>query len=65
MEPITTTTAMATLLLQRLAAGDADAIATLFADHIDCLVPGNPALPWVGARTERSEVADYFRPVSQ
>jgi uncharacterized protein len=61
MEPITTTTAMATLLLQRLAGGDSDSIAALFADHIDWLVPGNPALPWVGARTERSEVADYFR----
>jgi uncharacterized protein len=55
------TSSIATQLLQRLAAGNADAIAELFAERIDWYVPGNPALPWVGRRSRRSEVAEYFR----
>ncbi len=56
---------VATQLLQRLADGNADAIAELFAEQIDWYVPGNPALPWVGRRTSRSEVAEYFRTMWQ
>ena len=44
-----------------VASGDADAIATLFADDIDWYVGGNPALPWTGTRQHRSDVAPYFR----
>ena len=46
--------------LQRIGAHDADAIAELFAEDIDWYVPGNPALPWIGRRSRRSEVASYF-----
>ncbi len=44
-----------------LAAGDPDAVAGMFADHIDWYVPGSPSLPWTGQRTTAGEVADYFR----
>lgn len=47
--------------LRRLADHDADAIAGLFADSIDWYVGGNAALPWTGARSHRSQVAEYFR----
>lgn len=47
--------------LQRVGAGDADAAAAQFSEAIDWNVPGNPALPWVGGRTEKSQVVDYFR----
>lgn len=33
----------------------------LFAEDIDSHVAGNPALPWTGHRSRRSEVADFFR----
>jgi len=48
-------------LLLRLGSGDAGAIAALFADRVDWLVPGNPALPWIGPRSHRHEVAAFFR----
>lgn len=47
--------------LERLAAHDADGIASLFAEHIDWRVSGDPRLAWVGPRTRRDEVAPYFR----
>lgn len=47
--------------LQRLTDRDADGISELFSEEIDWHVPGNPALPWVGYRNKRGDVADYFR----
>jgi ketosteroid isomerase-like protein len=46
---------------QCLAAQDANGIADHFAQQIDWLVPGNTALPWVGHRSHRNQVAEYFR----
>jgi ketosteroid isomerase-like protein len=56
-----TSDTLATRFLQRLADGDADAIARLFAEEIDWFVPGNTALPWTGHRSRGSDVASYFR----
>ncbi len=45
----------------RLAARDTDGMAGHFAEEIDWYVPGDTALPWIGHRSRRTEVADYFR----
>ncbi|VXC42398.1 conserved hypothetical protein [Arthrobacter sp. 9V] len=55
------TESLITNFLQGVGAGDADAIAELFTDRVDWKVPGNSALPWIGTRNEKSEVAEYFR----
>ncbi|ADX72889.1 nuclear transport factor 2 family protein [Pseudarthrobacter phenanthrenivorans] len=55
------TQSLVTTFLQKVGGQDADAIASLFSDIVDWNVPGNPALPWIGARTEKPQVADYFR----
>lgn len=47
--------------LERLGAQDAEGLGELFADDIDWVVPGDPSLPWVGKRSHKSEVPDYFR----
>ena len=47
--------------LKRLTDRDPDGIAQLFSEEIDWYVPGDPALPWVGHRNKRADVADYFR----
>jgi ketosteroid isomerase-like protein len=47
--------------LQRLSDRDADGIEQLFSEDIDWYVPGNPALPWIGYRTKKSDVAAYFQ----
>lgn len=56
-----TTTEMTKAFLELLGAKDAEGLGELFADEIDWMVRGNPALaPWVGARSSKSEVPDYF-----
>lgn len=47
--------------LTRTGEGDAAAIGELFADEIDWYVGGNPAVPWTGHRSRRSEVVDDFQ----
>ena len=49
------------LFLQRLTEQDAPGIAELFAEKIDWNVPGDDRLPWVGSRTRRSDISDYFQ----
>jgi ketosteroid isomerase-like protein len=46
---------------QLLGAGDADRVADVFAEEIDWYVPGDETLPWVGRRTGREQVPEYFR----
>ncbi|WP_369355109.1 nuclear transport factor 2 family protein [Streptomyces sp. cg2] len=46
--------------LARLAAGDVDGVAALFAERVDWDVPGAVEVPWLGTRATRTEVADYF-----
>ena len=55
------TTETINTFLGRLDAQDAEGLGELFADAIDWVVPGSPALPWVGRRSTKSEVPDYFR----
>lgn len=55
------TESLITSFLQRVGGGDADAIAELFSDEVDWNVAGNSALPWIGQRSTKAEVSDYFR----
>ena len=48
--------------LQRLAAGEPEALAALLVEPVDWDIPGNrAAAPWLGRRTTRDGVADYLR----
>ncbi|NYH55330.1 MULTISPECIES: nuclear transport factor 2 family protein [Nocardiopsis] len=58
---MTTTAETTNAFLERVGAQDAEGLGELFAEKIDWNVPGTPALPWVGRRSRRSEVPDYFR----
>jgi hypothetical protein len=44
-----------------LAARDPDGMGEYFAEDIDWYVPGDTALPWIGRRSRRADVAGYFR----
>ncbi|OPG01965.1 nuclear transport factor 2 family protein [Microbispora sp. GKU 823] len=52
-------------LLRRLAEGDHDRTAELFAEPVDWLLSwpaeGHPAVPWIRSRSSRADVADHFR----
>ncbi|MFC4529302.1 nuclear transport factor 2 family protein [Sphaerisporangium dianthi] len=52
-------------LLRRIAGGDPDQVAALFADRFDWRLAwpaeGHPAVPWIRPRTSRADVADHFR----
>ncbi len=41
--------------------GHSDRIAELFAEKVDWCVPGAEEVPWLGTRSTREEVADFFR----
>ena len=59
---MTTTTETTNAFLERLGAQDADGLGELFAEQIDWIVPGNPALtPWAGERSNQADVPTYFR----
>lgn len=59
---MTTTTEMTNAFLERLGRQDADGLGELFAEKIDWVSPGSPALmPWAGKRTRKSDVPVYFR----
>ncbi|MGW5264552.1 nuclear transport factor 2 family protein [Microbispora sp. NPDC004025] len=44
----------------RFAAGDLPGLLDLFADRVDFLVPGDPKVPWTGARSGKDEIAEFF-----
>ncbi|ACZ87230.1 nuclear transport factor 2 family protein [Streptosporangium roseum] len=52
-------------LLRRIAEGDHDRTAELFAEPIDWQLDwpaeGHPAVPWIRPRSSRTDVADHFR----
>jgi ketosteroid isomerase-like protein len=52
-------------LLRRMADGDHDRTAELFAEPIDWRLDwpaeGHPAVPWIRPRSSRADVADHFR----
>jgi ketosteroid isomerase-like protein len=59
------TRAAVTGFLSRLAEGDPDRIAELFADTVDWRLDwpegDHPTTPWIRARSTRADVADHFR----
>jgi ketosteroid isomerase-like protein len=60
--PTLTTRQVVDTYLQRLAAGEAEALAALLAEPVDWEIPGDlAAAPWLGRRTTRAGVADYLR----
>ncbi|TDE57998.1 ketosteroid isomerase [Nonomuraea mesophila] len=52
-------------LLKRIAEGDHDGAAGLFAEHIDWRLSwpeeGRPEAPWIRPRSSRADVAEHFR----
>ncbi|MER7078778.1 Ketosteroid isomerase-related protein [Saccharopolyspora kobensis] len=54
--------------LRRLAKGDPDRIADLFAEEVDWVLDwpsgGHPAVPWIRPRSTRAEVAEHFRAIA-
>jgi len=40
---------------------DTDAIASLFSEDVDWLVPGDERIPWIGRKVGRAGVADFVR----
>jgi len=49
-------------LLKLLTGGaEPEHIASLFTDPVDLYAPGSPELPWIGRRSTRSEVVEFFR----
>jgi uncharacterized protein len=54
-----------TTFLTRLAEGDPDQVAVVFADEVDWELAwpaaGHPAVPWIRPRSTRADVADHFR----
>ncbi|MGW5158990.1 nuclear transport factor 2 family protein [Nonomuraea wenchangensis] len=52
-------------LLRRMAEGDHERVAALFAEPVDWRLDwpdeGHPAVPWIRPRRTRADVADHFR----
>jgi len=52
--------------LERVGAGaDPAAIASLFSEDVDWLVPGDERIAWIGRKLGRSGVADFVRDLRQ
>ncbi|MDA3625772.1 nuclear transport factor 2 family protein [Saccharopolyspora sp. WRP15-2] len=55
--------------LRRLAEGDPDRIAEVFAEQVDWVLDwpaeGHPAVPWIRPRSTRADVADHFRTIAE
>lgn len=51
--------------VRRVASGDPDRIAELFAEHVDWVLDwpaeGHPSTPWIRSRSTRADVAAHFR----
>ncbi|GAA2799831.1 nuclear transport factor 2 family protein [Kribbella solani] len=63
--PQASTRATVTEFLSRVAEGDPDRIAELFADRVDWQLnwpdEGDPSVPWIRPRSTRADVAEHFR----
>ncbi|MEU5431221.1 nuclear transport factor 2 family protein [Streptomyces olivoreticuli] len=55
------TRAIIRAFLARVAEGDAEHIAALFADQIDWRIAPNPAAPWIRPRATPADAAGHFR----
>ncbi len=47
-------------LLTRIASGDAEKAAALFAKEVDFLCAGSETVPWIRPRRTREDMADFF-----
>ncbi|GAA2074979.1 nuclear transport factor 2 family protein [Streptomyces albiaxialis] len=47
-------------LLSRIAAGDPERVAALFAERVDWMIAENPGVPWIRPRETRADVAAHF-----
>ncbi|TDV52049.1 ketosteroid isomerase [Actinophytocola oryzae] len=60
-----TTRATVTEFLARLAAGEPDELAELFAERVDFRLDwpagDHPSVPWIRTRSTRADMADHFR----
>ena len=62
MQTAENTKKVATQFLERVGAGaDPTAIASLFSEDVDWLVPGDERIPWIGRKVGRSGVVDFVR----
>jgi ketosteroid isomerase-like protein len=59
------TRAVAREFLRRIAVGDPDGIAELFAERVDWAIAANPAVPWIRPRATRGDVAGHFRELGE
>ena len=55
-----TTRATVEELLSRMATGDAETTAELFAEEVDFLCAGSEKVPWIRPRRTREDMADFF-----
>jgi ketosteroid isomerase-like protein len=62
MNTIESTSKVVGQFFERVGAGaDTDAIASLFSEGVDWLVPGDGRIPWIGRKVGRVGVADFIR----
>jgi ketosteroid isomerase-like protein len=59
------TRAVAQELLRRIAAGEPERIAALFAEKVNWAIAENPGVPWIRPRATRADVADHFRELAE
>ncbi|HWS79395.1 MAG TPA: nuclear transport factor 2 family protein [Rubrobacter sp.] len=52
-------------LLSRMAAGDAERIAELFAEEVDFMCAGSEKVPWIRPRRTRRDMADFFSSINE
>ena len=52
-------------LLSRMASGDADMIAELFAEKVDFMCAGSEKAPWIRCRRTREDMADFFASMNE
>jgi ketosteroid isomerase-like protein len=68
-DPDPATRATAVEFLRRMAAGEPERIAEVFAEKVDWRLDwpadGHPAVPWIRPRSTRADVADHFRTIGE
>ncbi|MCD5309342.1 nuclear transport factor 2 family protein [Kineosporia babensis] len=68
-DPATETYTLLAAFLQRVAAGDGELVAELFAEPVDWKLnwpaEGHPNVPWIRERHTRADVADHFRTLAE
>jgi uncharacterized protein len=52
-------------LLSRLASGDANMVAELFAEEVDFMCAGSEKVPWIRPRRTRQDMADFFATMNE